>query len=153
MGHKKKNRTDVGSFWYQSASHDWPIEDTQIIITKGCCLRKELRLSVMENIRIYREKIGMTQLDLAKAVGVSEAEIAAYEHTNGKKILLLDTAIAIATVLRVTLAELVREDLTMDPPLSPGEPDICLGNGENPKYECCCDECDEYLTCFPTPKD
>ena len=32
--------------------------------------------------------------------------------------------------------------------LSPGEPDLCLGNGEQ-GYECCCDECDYYLRCFP----
>ena len=25
----------------------------------------------------------------------------------------------------------------------------CLGNGEHIKYECCCDECDHYLECFP----
>ena len=25
----------------------------------------------------------------------------------------------------------------------------CLGNGEHPGYECCCDECDHYLFCFP----
>ena len=25
----------------------------------------------------------------------------------------------------------------------------CLGNGEWPGYECQCDECDHYLTCFP----
>ena len=25
----------------------------------------------------------------------------------------------------------------------------CLGNGEWPGYECQCDECDYYLTCFP----
>lgn len=25
----------------------------------------------------------------------------------------------------------------------------CLGNGDNPGYECCCDECDFYLECFP----
>ena len=25
----------------------------------------------------------------------------------------------------------------------------CLGNGEHPEYECCCDECDFYLYCFP----
>ncbi len=24
----------------------------------------------------------------------------------------------------------------------------CLGNGEHPEYECCCDECDYYLKCF-----
>ncbi len=25
----------------------------------------------------------------------------------------------------------------------------CLENGENPQYECCCDECGYYLYCFP----
>ncbi len=31
--------------------------------------------------------------------------------------------------------------------LMPGEPTICLGNGER-GFECCCDECDYYLFCF-----
>lgn len=25
----------------------------------------------------------------------------------------------------------------------------CLGNGEHEGFECCCDECDYYLECFP----
>ncbi|MBR5496321.1 MAG: hypothetical protein IKV58_02925 [Oscillospiraceae bacterium] len=25
----------------------------------------------------------------------------------------------------------------------------CLANGEHIEYECCCDECDYYLNCFP----
>ncbi len=32
--------------------------------------------------------------------------------------------------------------------LTPGEPTVCLGNGER-GFECCCDECDYYLLCFP----
>ena len=32
-----------------------------------------------------------------------------------------------------------------------GEP--CLGNGEHPGVECCCDECDHYLVCFPDWQD
>ncbi len=32
--------------------------------------------------------------------------------------------------------------------LTPGEPATCLGNGER-GFECCCDECDYYLLCFP----
>ena len=32
--------------------------------------------------------------------------------------------------------------------LAPGDLTICLGNGEL-GYECCCDECDYYLFCFP----
>ena len=32
--------------------------------------------------------------------------------------------------------------------LTPGEPTVCLGNGEQ-GFACCCDECDYYLRCFP----
>ena len=32
--------------------------------------------------------------------------------------------------------------------LMPGEPAVCLGNGEH-GFECCCDECDYFLLCFP----
>ena len=32
--------------------------------------------------------------------------------------------------------------------LTPGEPDVCLGNGEQ-GFECCCDECDYLLLCCP----
>ena len=32
--------------------------------------------------------------------------------------------------------------------LTPGEPTVCLGNGLQ-GLECCCDECDYYLLCYP----
>ncbi len=32
--------------------------------------------------------------------------------------------------------------------LMPGESTVCLGNGEQ-DFECCCDECNYYLFCFP----
>lgn len=32
--------------------------------------------------------------------------------------------------------------------LTPGEPDMCLGNTKQ-GFECCCDECDYFLFCFP----
>ena len=32
--------------------------------------------------------------------------------------------------------------------LTPGKPNVCLGNGDQ-GFECCCDECDYYLLCFP----
>ena len=35
-----------------------------------------------------------------------------------------------------------------DPELTPGDRDGCLGNGEH-GYECCCDECDYFLACYP----
>ena len=34
--------------------------------------------------------------------------------------------------------------------LTPGfHGELCLGNGEHDGYECCCDECNYYLICFP----
>ena len=38
-------------------------------------------------------------------------------------------------------------DIT-DLELSPREPSVCLGNGEQ-GFECSCDECDYFLLCFP----
>ena len=32
--------------------------------------------------------------------------------------------------------------------LTPGEPIVCLENREQ-GFECCCDECDYYLLCYP----
>ena len=32
--------------------------------------------------------------------------------------------------------------------LMPGNPDACLGNGKQ-GFDCCCDECDYFLLCFP----
>lgn len=29
----------------------------------------------------------------------------------------------------------------------------CLYNGDHIGFECCCDECDYYLTCFPDWKE
>ena len=33
--------------------------------------------------------------------------------------------------------------------LAPGRPKECQGNGEHKEFECCCDECDYFLLCFP----
>lgn len=39
-------------------------------------------------------------------------------------------------------------------PLAPSfHGEDCLGNGEHPGIECCCDECEHYLTCFPDWKE
>lgn len=38
------------------------------------------------------------------------------------------------------------EDVMLTPSKNDEE---CLGNGDHPGYECCCDECDNYLFCFP----
>lgn len=33
--------------------------------------------------------------------------------------------------------------------LKPGKPNECQGNGKYESFECCCDECDYFLDCFP----
>jgi hypothetical protein len=34
--------------------------------------------------------------------------------------------------------------------ICPGHPKLCLGSGNlTPVFECCCDECDHFLKCFP----
>ena len=32
--------------------------------------------------------------------------------------------------------------------ITAGNPAVCIGNGEQ-GFECCCDECDYFLLCFP----
>lgn len=29
-----------------------------------------------------------------------------------------------------------------------GDPKNCQGNGQDPEFECYCDECDHYLACY-----
>ena len=34
--------------------------------------------------------------------------------------------------------------------ICPGHPKLCLGSGDfAPLFECCCDECDSFLKCYP----
>ena len=44
-------------------------------------------------------------------------------------------------------------DVTGTPLTPSNQGSECLGNGEHPEYECCCDECDYFLICFPQYKD
>lgn len=38
------------------------------------------------------------------------------------------------------------DDITLTPSALGAE---CIGNGEHEEVECCCDECDYFLFCFP----
>lgn len=57
--------------------------------------------------------------------------------------------------------ELLAEFKARHEPLPNGDPELtpsyhgekCLGNGEHEGIECCCDECDHYLICFPEYDD
>lgn len=33
--------------------------------------------------------------------------------------------------------------------LTPAKPEKCQGNGEYKGFECCCDECNWFMLCFP----
>lgn len=51
----------------------------------------------------------------------------------------------------IKLGDRMSEDIFIDVTgveLAPKKPIVCLGNGEQ-GYECCCDECDYFLLCFP----
>lgn len=59
-------------------------------------------------IRSLRQRTGMTQMDLAKKVGVSQAIISRYE--NGERSIDLETAATIARALNCTIDDLMKED-------------------------------------------
>ena len=40
-------------------------------------------------------------------------------------------------------------DITETPLIPSPQGEQCPRNGEHPEYECCCDECDYFLYCFP----
>lgn len=43
-----------------------------------------------------------------------------------------------------------KKKIITNPPLTPSyHGEKCLGNGTHEGIECCCDECDYYLECFP----
>lgn len=47
---------------------------------------------------------------------------------------------------------MVDKDEIIDPTgvvLSPGNAEECQGNGKHEGYECCCDECDYFIDCYP----
>lgn len=60
----------------------------------------------MKQMKTYREKKGMSQTELAKAVGISQSEISSYE--SGVKSPRVNVALAIAEVLGVKIGELVK---------------------------------------------
>ena len=85
--------------------------------------------------KLYYEEIVWRQLEFAffgalTSVGALFVFIGGYMSIKNQK-----------RVIDITNAE-----------LTPGEPSVCLGNGEH-DLECCCDECDYYLLCFPETQE
>ena len=58
-----------------------------------------------KNIRYFREQRNMPQTELSEMTGIKQPEISAYE--SGHKSPRVDTAIAIADALGVTVSELL----------------------------------------------
>lgn len=59
---------------------------------------------IRENIRLFREKAGLSQRNLAELIGKSESAVQGYE--NGKTDIPLSSLVAIAAALKITFAEL-----------------------------------------------
>lgn len=68
-------------------------------------------MSFSDNLKKAREREGMTQLELAKAIGVSQPTVAQYEK--GLILPTIVTGVSIAKALRTTCEDLV-EDRTID---------------------------------------
>lgn len=62
-------------------------------------------MAFSDNLKLMREKRGLSQLELAQAVGVSQAAISDFER--GKKLPAIDVAVAMEDILHTTCKELV----------------------------------------------
>lgn len=71
-------------------------------------MQENLRLKLGERIRQHRERLSMTQTDLAKAVHKSSPAYIAFIESGDRNISTLDLML-IAKVLGVTVSELVGE--------------------------------------------
>lgn len=69
-------------------------------------------LSFSDNLRKAREREGMTQLELAKAIGVSQPTVAQYEK--GQILPTIITGVSLARALNTTCEDLVVTDRTAE---------------------------------------
>lgn len=65
-------------------------------------------MALSDNLKKLRERAGMTQAELAEAVGVSQPTMAQYE--SGLKVPSVITAVRIEQVLHTTCSELVGKE-------------------------------------------
>jgi transcriptional regulator with XRE-family HTH domain len=65
-----------------------------------------------EKIRICRERLGMTQGELAEKIGISRTHLNKIEQ--GKKLASLQVTLKLAEVLDVSTDVLMRDDLELD---------------------------------------
>ena len=65
-------------------------------------------MTFSENLKKLRERAGLTQAELAEAVGIAQPTLAQYE--SGLKVPSIITAVRLENVLHTTCAELVGAD-------------------------------------------
>lgn len=65
-------------------------------------------MALSENLKKLRERAGMTQAELAEAVGIAQPTLAQYE--TGLKVPSIITAVKIEQVLHTTCSELVGKE-------------------------------------------
>ena len=69
-------------------------------------------LSFSDNLKKAREREGMTQFELAKAIGVSQPTVAQYEK--GQILPTIITGVSLARALNTTCEDLVTDDRTAE---------------------------------------
>ncbi len=65
-------------------------------------------MALSDNLKKLRERAGLTQAELAEAVGISQPTLAQYE--SGLKVPSIITAVRMEAVLHTTCAELVGKE-------------------------------------------
>lgn len=64
-------------------------------------------MALSDNLKKLRERAGLTQAELAEAIGIAQPTLAQYE--SGLKVPSIITAVRMETVLHATCAEMVGE--------------------------------------------
>lgn len=74
-------------------------------------------MSIGQNIRARREALGKTQVWLAEKAGCLQSQISEWERDIGTP--RMDTAVAIAKALRVSIATLTKDDAALADTIPP----------------------------------
>lgn len=82
-----------------------PLEETDNEMTTTDADRREMRSDIGQRIRDWRLRREMSQADVARHAGITQASLSNYE--NGKRDMPLSTLIGVAGALNVSLGDLL----------------------------------------------
>lgn len=117
---------------------DVPTESLQAVLRNHAHDRLQVRVSVDQLYAIMEELARRREASGQPFRSSEEAWAEFVRHYMPR-----EDAVALA-------GENLQENLTVPHTLTPSlGGKECLGNGNWLGYECCCDECDHFLTCFP----